>query len=176
MLETAPRDSALWASYMGKPWIIMSITEKEQIGTWMENLLNNRGDVMEEKEELVASNSNDDNIWHFKEVEQEIKAHEEEELHKEQIAYIKDLEEISIIEPTEIVELKANIRQNFVILDDLYAEQFEALGLPYKTYAETFPRGNYSKETWLKEKEEQLKQVKMRKLTALRRQMAAGQQ
>ena len=156
-LKTSPGDAKLWEAYTGKKWEAMSKSEQERVAIWRQDLML-RG-IMEH--EVVITS--------------EEKMVEEDERVIDQISSseLKNAETLIMQEQEEITELKANIAENFVILEDLYKDLFAEYGMEYKAYATAHPDGKFPLSQWIHEHDEKIKSVKKAKVDQLRNQIKA---
>lgn len=158
-LQKSPVDSVLWAQYFGKPWVAMSETELTDLISWRKELLN-----IFEVEHIDDANVDwDDPKEHLNGklefVDHEIEA-EKIRLEKEMTVYVKELKTFIVEESTTMKRLKKNILLNFVVIEELYEEEFQKLGVTYVWYEDKYPKGRYNKQTWILEKEDELRQLK----------------
>lgn len=158
-LKEDPSSSKLWAEYLGKPWNSMNKAEKEQVSIWRQELLLQK---ISEREVVITSEREDEN-----KPEKE-KVMRTEEMRAEEI---KNAESLIMQERDEITELKTNISENFVILEDLYRDAFSEFDVEYVSYDETHPNGTYPLPKWIEEQEAKLKKLKRKKLEELRANM-----
>lgn len=159
-LQTAPLDSAIWASYLGKPWICMTASEKEVIRGWRDFLKSN----IATPQTTAKSNKPSDNdaaFWEIDKLKREVASSKKGlELEASQKAYVNQLEEMLVQEPSNLKSLKENIGANFIIIEDVLQEEFAQLGVEYTFYDSVHPDGKYSQEKWVQEKGAQLIQLK----------------
>jgi hypothetical protein len=165
LLRGAPADSMLWARYIGKPWAVLTKKESDDLYHWRESLLEVIG-------EIVVRQKNDRVDWSERpkpetnangQVKLDDVAEEKIKVDKEVADYIKHLEQTMVQESVTLKSLKANAMTNFVIIEEAYEEEFKKLGVEYIPYAKLYPKGGYSKQQWLEDKERQLKELKSKK-------------
>ncbi len=154
-LKASPGDAKLWEAYTGKAWESMSKTEQERVAIWRQEMML-RG-ILEH--EIVITNE-EKMINEDVQVIENIKSSE-----------LKNAEMLIMQEQEEITELKSNITENFVILEDLYRELFKEYGLEYKTYASVHPDGKFPVVQWIQEHDAKVKEVKKAKVDSLRDQI-----
>lgn len=154
-LQHNPNDQTLWEKYVGKPLAQLTAEDKNSISKWQELLIM----LQAEHADIVITSTAETN------------ALDEEVLRDMQAADWENLEEMVMGTSSEIKEMRNNIEENFALLEDLYAELFAEQGLTYVTYAKTYPKANVSKTAFIEEQEAKLREVKMKELQALRRQI-----
>jgi len=159
-LQKSPVDSVLWAQYFGKPWICMSNNELSDLQSWRDELL-----TMFKEEH---SHDNDHVNWEdpkahidgkLEYVDHEIEE-EKKRLDQELIVYVQELKTYMLEETSTLKELKKNIIVNFVMIEEVYEEEFQKMGASYVWYEDRHPKGKYNKQTWVQEKEEELRRLK----------------
>ncbi|MFT5618942.1 MAG: hypothetical protein ACI85I_002178 [Arenicella sp.] len=158
-LKKSPIDSVLWAQYLGKAWICMNVQETKKIGTWSKDLLHILELEHDSGENVIWNNPKDHIDGKLEYVDHAIEE-EKDRLEAEMKVYEKDLEASVLKETTQMQRLKQNLLINFVVIEDLYQEEFEKLGVKYVWYEDKYPKRNHNKSQWIQEKEEELKQVK----------------
>jgi len=171
-LTTSPSDSSLWALYVGKPWVCMTIVEKEKIDKWQSEL---RIEVRANQKSTEINPENADKFWETEKEgpgPAELAAAEER---REVVTYLKQLEEVMVEEPSFLSELKTNVGQNFIIIEDTYREEFMALGKEYKDYQSSHPNGKFSKQQWVDQKGRELQELKRKEFEKIKSQMLAGE-
>lgn len=170
LLLDSPADSSLWASYVGKPWVTMTYVEKENIGRWRQGLRGSQSSRVDEAGGFADNGAAEMDLV-SRQVEKKLVEENTQRLKDEQIAYLIQLEQMMLEEPPFLVDLKSNVAANFIIIDDTYREEFEAVGIEYVDYATAHPDGRYSKEQWVAEKDNQLKQIKQKQLNTIKQQL-----
>ncbi len=172
-LTVAPSDSSLWALYIGKPWVCMTYSEKERVSGWIEQL---RKEVASHQKDASVKPENADDFWGTNsEANQQVAQAAAAREKKEVMDYLFQLEQVMVEEPSFLTELKTNIGQNFVIIEDTYREEFMALGLNYKDYQSTHKDGKYSKEKWVAERSRELQELKRKEFEKIKSQMLASE-
>ena len=173
MIMDAPESRISWVKYMGKPWSTLSEKEKKQIEVWKNKIQN----LVDEANNAAIINTDEDVFAGFDNTEA-AKAHKEvvekEELNK--ATFFASYEKAMIEESQLLVGLKRNIIANFIIIDDTYREEFEAIGIAYQTYDKVHPENKYNKETWVVEKEKELIEFKKKQLEELKKSMEASEE
>jgi hypothetical protein len=84
------------------------------------------------------------------------------------VAFIRDIEEVMLAEAAEMEELKANLFENFFIIEDYYDEAFAEFGEKYLFYNKKYPKGGYSEAQWISEQDKKLKELKKAKVEELK--------
>jgi len=168
-----PADTALWTSYVGKPWIALTYPEKEKIRVWKEEIFAKMAAAASEANQgkLNTAPNEGEDFWGniantYGKPEDHVVVVE-----KEKAAYFAQLEAVVVAEPSELGSLKTNIAANFVIIEETYREEFEDLGIKYKDYQATHPDGKYSQELWVKEKANELKMLKKKSFEKMKMEM-----
>ena len=82
--------------------------------------------------------------------------------------FIKDLTEVVLAEPMDMVELKEDLFGNFLIIEDYYMESFAEYEIKYVYYAQKYPLGGYSEARWVSRHDQQLKALKAKRLNTLK--------
>lgn len=152
-LKDNPADMELWASYVGKKWATMSPAEQQRTMQWKQQLMLQ---IISDKEAIITSVGR-------KIDEKQVRL---SELENKQLAQVS---EVIATDREELRELKANINENFVILEDLYSQIFSELGAEYKYYLEAHPNDAYSKVRWVEEQEAKIKLLKEAKIKQLKK-------
>ncbi|MGB0523366.1 MAG: hypothetical protein ACPGJS_10430 [Flammeovirgaceae bacterium] len=161
-LQKSPVDSVLWAQYFGKPWICMNSDELSDLKSWREELLT----IFElehkaERDEVKWDDPKEHLDGKLEYVDHQIEA-EKQRLDQEMRVYVQELKHYMVEESSTLQRLKKNIAVNFVVIEELYEEEFEKLGVKYVWYEDRYPKGRYNKQSWIHEKEEELKQLKLK--------------
>ncbi len=160
-----PYDSALWACYFGKPWLLMNHADLENIESW-------RQGIESPKQPAFASLNEEAAFWGAEVADAERRAENKRiEDQTRQAAFMKQVEKAMLEEPPTISELKGNIKVNFFIIEDVYRDLFAEMGVEYVDYATAHPNGKFSQETWLNEKSSQLQALKKEALERKKAQM-----
>jgi hypothetical protein len=72
-------------------------------------------------------------------------------------------------ERNDIAELKRNIFENFVLIEDVLKDEFASFGVEYQYYSDIHPDGKYNEIRWIEEQELRLKQLKLKKIAELKK-------
>jgi hypothetical protein len=158
-LKKSPIDSVLWAQYVGKAWVCMNNQETQKIEKWRKDLLHILELEHDSGENVVWNDPKEHLNGKLEYVDHAIEE-EKGRLDIEMKVYEKDLETSVLNETTQMQRLKQNVLINFVIIEDLYEEEFTKLGVKYVWYEDKYPKRNYNKSQWIHEKEGELKQLK----------------
>lgn len=148
-LRTNPANLVVWEEYIGKTLNTMNPTEKEVLLAWKDALTLQ---VITDREAIITA--------HEKELESKKVSIEKSEL--------TGLETILKEDRQEIIELRSNILENFVILEDIYNEIYKEFDVQYRYYSEVHPQDNFSKILWMEEQETKVKQLREQKVKQLR--------
>lgn len=157
-LVKAPANRALWAEYFGKPLEKLSYEENEKLSLWSQVLT--LRSIM--AEEVVIESTGDD----------------DEEPVESDVAYGADGKEVIVMdqadfdnlaqmvmsEKQEVAELKTNIHENFVILEDLFRDIFKEHGKEYVSYDEAHPDGKFPIVRWVEQTEKKIQEMKNARL------------
>jgi len=167
-IKANPNDSTLWSLYLGKKWSAMNLDDKEAITSWQQELYIQS---IAEKEAVYGARDNEDL---FKEPTKAAattaaaaKVVKSEIAMKQFIA----LEAIIMQERSDIMQLKKNIFENFVILEDVLREEFALYNVTYRYYGDVHADRKYSEIKWIEEQELRLKKLKQEKIAALRKEV-----
>lgn len=155
-LKNSPDNNKLWCQYVGKKWAELSLAEKEDINIMKQNLLLS---MLDAESALVIEadaepGEGDEEILDFTSVSANEVDNAEKMINYEAYA--------------EIADLRDNVEENFVILEDLYKELFTEYSSKYIYYKEKYPDGDYSKVKWIEEQEAILGRFRMERLEKLR--------
>ena len=83
--------------------------------------------------------------------------------------FIKDLTEVVLAEPMDMLELKEDLFGNFLIIEDYYKDSFAEYEIQYVYYAQKYPLGGFSEARWVSRHDQQLKALKAKRLNTLKR-------
>lgn len=160
-----PNEKSLWVQYFGKPWIALSVVERERVSLWRKQL-NSKNYEKELRGDVYASRSED--IWkdalHDSENNEEM--HAKVEVEK---AQFHQMLTTHVMPENELLsELKQNVEANFIILEDIYKAEFSELGADYTAYETEHPDGKYSKILWVEHQTRKLNQLKNDYLSELK--------
>ena len=169
LLKRDPTDPALWASYMGKPWVCMNYAEKQQVEQWREKMRK-----LSEEYLLSSGEKADQQAWKEESVavEKELRNKSIEAAAAEQIALIKQYEKALLSQGSQSLdELKSNISSNFILIEDMYKERFTQAGGSYQYYKTVHPNDTYSKVKWIEEMGAQLNTLKKEKINGIKEEL-----
>lgn len=155
----APQDMQLWAAYVGKDLNSLSENEEEQIVKWCSSIKSNF-DLHKLPEDTWMEVAEDHHYNKQQKVQMDL----------EYKIFHKQVEEHILNDSPILENLQANIETNFIIIEDILQLEFEEFGTQYVDYASTHKSGDYPKEKWLQEKNEELKELKMLNLEILKAQ------
>lgn len=153
-----PADLETWANYYGKKWILMSPAEQQQVMEWKHQFI--LQDIAD-KEAIVTSAENPT-------------ANEARASSELPTKAIQDMEAFIREEKKGLGDLRSNIHENFVILEDMYRDIFKELGVTYIAYEKKYPKGDYSRVKWIEEQEAQIKTLKESKIKQVRSQLSSN--
>lgn len=170
-LKQAPTDADLWQEYMGKPLNALNNKELENYRNWKQQLMLQRLTENEAIVGLVISDEMKDEFFIDEQAFTEF-----DKLIKETIsasepgitrADLAGVEAMIMSEREDLNMLKQNIKQNFVIIEDVYRDIFSEYKIKYEFYHEKHPDGEYSKTKWVEEHEKKLKKLRAEQLKKL---------
>jgi hypothetical protein len=168
-----PTDSTLWTQYMGKGWSEMNVREKDKINDWKQELMLRSLASNEAVIGFVITEDASDGFFideaAFREFERQIAAAKQGSGPATiSFADMQGLEAVVMPEREGMNELKQNIVENFVIIEDMYKEIYEEQGLTYTYYSEKHPDGKYNQVRWIEDIEADLRKIKEKQLKQLR--------
>ncbi|NLR93097.1 hypothetical protein [Flammeovirga agarivorans] len=186
MLQESPNDNALWAAYLGKSWICMTIHEKENIEKWRGTLKTGTSnstpstgvhialtpELQKEIDEQVFSET--DEFWEGEALQSDVTQQETVKEQEALKAHFVEMEQRMVMVPPAITRLSRNLRENFVLIEDEFAIEYEALGLSYESYWDIYPNGKYSPEKWVYEHNMELKKLKKVEFEKIKHSMLAS--
>lgn len=172
-LTENPTDSTLWQSYYGKSWSAMTKQEAEKINGWKQELMLRKLASNDAVIGFVITDEIDEGFFideaAFREFELQIQSAKASG-QGATITFkdIQGLEAIIMPEWEGMADLKQNVAENFVILEDMYKDIFNEQGMEFQDYTAAHPDGKYSQVKWIEEldgklrkaKEDQLKEIK----------------
>ncbi len=151
---------ALWEAYFETKWEDLDVDIQEQIMKW-QNIL---AIEMIAKEEAIFDTKTEEVSWEIPEENLVASNAEEnfreEELRVEAIKYNQQVEEIIQQQTSELTFLKENVKENFLIIEDILFEEFINYGAEYTYYDDVHPDRKYSLEKWVDEKTKELQNLK----------------
>lgn len=153
----APQDMRLWAAYVGKNLNSLSDEEEQKIVKWCSSIKSNFG-LHQLPEDTWMEVAEDHHYNNQQKVQMDL----------EYKIFHKQVEEHILNESPILQNLQANIETNFIIIEDIMQLEFEELGTKYIDYASTHRNGDYPKDKWLQEKNEELKELKILNLEILK--------
>ena len=172
-LTENPTDSVLWANYYGKPFSAMNTKEAEKVNGWKQELMLRKLASNDAVIGFVITDEIDEGFFideaAFREFELQIQAAKASgQTTTITFKDIQGLEAIIMPEWEGMADLKQNVAENFVILEDMYKDIFTEQGIDFQDYTATHPDGKYSQVKWIEEldgklrkaKEQQLKEIK----------------
>ncbi|MBD0399854.1 hypothetical protein [Flammeovirga sp. EKP202] len=181
LLQETPTDMSLWAAYVGKSWVCMNISEKENIKSWKQMLgpsgplaqaeQHNRPSNEQLQKEVFAAN---DEFWGGEELQTQVTANEILLEKQELRQHFEEMEQQMVQTPSAITTLARNLRENFILIDDEFRMEFESLGLEYVGYWDKYPQGKYSPEKWVQERSMELKHLKKQQFEKIKSSMLAS--
>ncbi|WP_146201741.1 hypothetical protein [Sediminitomix flava] len=171
MLTSDPGSTFLWSTYVGKPWITLTYNEKERVESWKLELLATIQASIEEKVVAEEKAQPVSKVWGEGQSQEEIAHVEEVKLAAEQEAHFKEIESQMLKESAEISSLKSNVVMNFILIEENFETEYNALGEEYTYYEMVHPDGKYSREKWVTEKSKELRVLKKKEFQRLKAQM-----
>lgn len=183
LLQETPTDMSLWAAYVGKSWICMTIHEKENIEGWKMMLKTSSPIVQQTHISLTPEQqkeiheevfTEEDEFWEGQALQTDVRANEILQEEQELKQHFEEMEQRMVQVPNTITMLSRNLRENFILIDDEFRMEFEALGLEYTGYWDTYPKGNFSPEKWVYERNMELKNLKKQEFEKIKTSMLAS--
>lgn len=154
-------DSLAWSAYVGVPWVCMSLNDRRNIQHIRESFRKESSKQIK----LVDNSPTDSNFWEESSTATNTNAFAEMTA-REKAFYNQQLESVINEEPPVLTDLKKNLNQNFLLIEDTLKDEFEMLGGKYEYYDKVHPDKKYSKELWVSEKTKELKELKRKKYAA----------
>ncbi|WP_291720530.1 hypothetical protein [Bernardetia sp.] len=172
-LTENPTDSTLWENYYGKPWASMNKKEAEKVNGWKQELMLRKLASNDAVIGFVITDEIDEGFFideaAFREFEAEINAAKASgQAATVSFKDIQGLEAIIMPEWEGMAELKQNVAENFVILEDMYKDIFDEQGLEFQNYTAAHPDGKYSQVKWIEELDGKLRKAKEKQLSELK--------
>ncbi len=173
-LTENPTDSMLWENYYGKPFSTMDRKEAEKINGWKQELMLRKLASNDAVIGFVITDEIDEGFFideaAFREFEAQIQtAKASGEATTITFKDIQGLEAIIMPEWEGMADLKQNIAENFVILEDMYKDIFSEQGIDFETYVSSHPDGKYSQVKWIEELDGKLRKAKEKQLSELKK-------
>lgn len=172
-LKKDPTNQTLWESYLGKKLSELSPKERENLNLWKQELMIR---MLADNEAVVGIVVDEENKDFFIDEAAFNELHEAIQQTKTQISdensiTVSEFEGIKAfvrIEREDMQELKSNVVQNFVIIEDTYTDIYAQYGKEYVPYATKHPEGNYPKIKWVEEHDAALRAIKDEQVRMLR--------
>lgn len=166
-VRETPNSKSLWVQYFGKPWIALSVDDRDNISIWRKQL--NREIYKKELQgdsQLLASKSG--GLW--KEALSNHTSNKEmlEKLEVEKSQFHRMLIQHIVPESQLLLELKQNVEANFILIEDVFKAEFGELGESYVRYESEHPEGSYSKILWVDKQTERLNKLKTEYISELK--------
>lgn len=161
-----PTDSAIWVAYYGKDWGAMSQDDLAKVNTWKQELMLRK---LADNEAIIGisiKEGSEEGFFideaAFNEFEEQIETIKNDNSIETfiTVAEIAGIEAIIMAQSSEMYELKSNISQNFVIIQDFYEEVFKEYGIEYVRYEKKHPEGDENQVEWVREHDKKLKKLK----------------
>ena len=178
-LKDNPVDAKLWSDYFGKALTDLSPKEKQQLSDWKQELMLKHLADNEAVVGFVVDIENSEDVFIDEDAYSEIEKRIQEALKNGEmsvsLADFTGIEAMIMLESNSVKELKRNILQNFVILEDLYSDRFDEYETKYTYYSETHPDGKYDFIKWIDEQDAKLHDLKMAEINQLKEKYKVGQ-
>ncbi|WP_154657199.1 hypothetical protein [Hugenholtzia roseola] len=179
-----PLFQPLWEEYRGKKWTQLSPQERVEVKMWQQTAMllfvqkrnpnngqNNAAMAQNNQKNQTTTNGSNTNSSTKNNTQSQVKNQTKspyalrpehvELLKREEIrTYVREMEEFVMLEPMEVEDLKENLFENFFLIEDYFFEEFKRYGASYVTYKKTHPKGDYSEDQWIEEKENELLNLK----------------
>jgi hypothetical protein len=173
-IKANPNDSSLWVKYTGKTWKTMNPKEKENIARIRQELyiqsIAEQESIIGELDNAAAQPTADAKgealFVGYASPKSLAKPKTVSESDMKQLA---QLEKMIMEERNDIAELKRNIFENFVLIEDVLKDEFASFGVEYQYYSDIHPDGKYNEIRWIEEQELRLKQLKLKKIAELKK-------
>lgn len=173
-LTETPTDSTLWENYYGKAWSAMNKKEAEKVNGWKQELMLRKLVSNDAVIGFVITDEIDEGFFideaAFREFEAQIQsAKASGQAITITFKDIQGLEAVVMPEWEGMTDLKQNISENFVILEDMYKDIFTEQGIDFENYTVAHPDGKYSQIKWIEELDGKLRKAKETKLKELKK-------
>ena len=173
-IKANPNDSSLWVLYTGKTWKAMTPRERENIARIRQDLYIQSiaeqesiiGELDNAAAQPTASAKGEALFVGYASPKTLAKPKTVSEADMRQLA---QLEAMIMQERNDIAELKQNIFENFVLIEDALKDEFASFGVEYQYYSEIHPNGKYNEIKWIEEQELRLKQLKLKRIADLKK-------
>ncbi len=171
-IKANPNDSTLWSLYFGKKWTVMTPADKEEIANWKQELYIQS---IAEKEAIYGARERDEDLFATapptKAAGTATNTAARPVKSETEMKQLAALENLIMQERSDIAQLKKNIYENFVILEDALREEFALYNVTYRYYDDVHADRKYSEIKWIEEQEVRLKKLKQEKVAALKKQV-----
>lgn len=178
-LKNKPIDSQLWSDYFGKPLSELSSKQKQKFSEWKQELMLRHLAENEAVIGFVIDTENSEDFFIDETAYTEIEKRIQEALQSGELsvslADFMGIEAMILIEGNNIKELKSNILQNFVILEDIYNDRFNEYQVKYVYYSDKHPDGKYDFIKWIDDQDAKLHDLKMGEIKELKAKYKVGQ-
>jgi hypothetical protein len=173
-LTENPTDSTLWANYYGKPFSAMNAKEAEKVNGWKQELMLRKLASNDAIIGFVITDEIDEGFFideaAFREFEAQIQAAKASgQTTTITFKDVQGLEAIIMPEWEGMADLKQNVAENFVILEDMYKDIFTEQGIDFQNYTVAHPDGKYSQVKWIEELDVKLRRAKEVQLKELKK-------
>lgn len=173
-LTENPTDSTLWANYYGKPWSSMNQKEAEKVNGWKQELMLRKLASNDAVIGFVITDEIDEGFFIDEAAFREFEAQIQSAKASGQATHItfKDIQGLEAIIMPEwegMADLKQNVAENFVILEDMYKDIFTEQGIEFENYTAAHPDGKYSQVKWIEELDGKLRKAKEQQLKELKK-------
>jgi hypothetical protein len=173
-IKANPNDSSLWVKYTGKTWKMMTPKEKENIARIRQELyiqsIAEQESIIGESDNTAAqptaSTKSEALFVGYASPESLSKPKTVSEADMKQLA---QLEAMIMQERNDIAELKRNVFENFILIEDALKDEFANYGVEYQYYSDVHPDGKYNEIRWIEEQELRLRQLKLKKIAELKK-------
>ncbi|MCS7018856.1 MAG: hypothetical protein RMJ87_08130 [Cytophagales bacterium] len=172
-IKANPNDSSLWVKYTGKSWKAMTPKERENIARirqelYIQSIAEQESIIgeLDNTAQPTASVKGEALFVGYASPQSLAKPKTVSESDMKQLA---QLEAMIMQERNDIAELKKNIFENFLLIEDALKEEFASFGVEYRYYSEVHPDGKYNEVRWIEEQELRLKQLKQKKVAELKK-------
>ena len=173
-LTEDPTDSTLWENYYGKTWAAMNKQEAEKVNNWKQELMLRKLANNDAVIGFVITDDIDEGFFideaAFREFEAQIQdAKESGQAVTITFKEMQGLEAIIMPEWEGMADLKQNIAENFVILEDIYKDIFTEQGIEFQNYDTAHPDGKYNPVKWIEELDGKLRKAKQKQLKEIKK-------
>jgi hypothetical protein len=170
-IKANPNDSTLWVAYFGKKWTAMTVSDKEDIANWKQELYIQS---IAEKEAIYGERDKDEDLFNPSPPKASAGTTKNTSARPvkspTEMKQILAMESMIMQERSDFARLKQNIYENFVIIEDMLREEFATFNVNYRYYDDVHADRKYSEIKWIEEQEARLKKLKQEKVAALKKQ------